>query len=202
MEQIKNNGNGNNALRTIKVIYETSLRGPSAISTEDVFTQPLYKVVKTGVLKLDPGVKRSPSDIFVFVVDGAPEWFMEKYEHLIREMQVIKIIGEVGITPVDYPGKITTLLSLCGVYPTLDGTMIEALGRDFVSLKNTEAGTLIEPTDLNGQVEGDIYLRIDTEILSEDLLGIISGDLVELTEKENGLYSVMGSSPTEGKSFN
>lgn len=194
-----------NPQRTMNVIYVDTLRGMSKEDCDVVFKNQftLYKVIRVGILKVSAGIKKSPSDVFVLDVTGAPDWFMERYSSFITTMPVISIVGELKSEKVEYPGsKITSLLSPIGVYSTLEQTMCEAIGNDYVSLIHTPNGLRLEENpNLRGSVPGDVYIRIDTSVMSDGLLSVISSEIVELVQDKDGLYRIVGEEPSYNKSI-
>lgn len=179
-------GENKGVIRVLDIIPVESVRGLSI----DEFDQfPMYEFLSEGVIKQNPGRKRSRHDIIFYDVTRASNDFKVRYGDLISELEVHKIIGERKVQS-DSPiaARITTIMRLDRIYPTLDRTELAELGSDFVAIRNTDAGIRIVPIITTKGIPDNMCLRIDSSNLSNSLLARISEDITELLEKPNGLY--------------
>ncbi len=189
------------AVRIMSVLPVDSLRG-QIVNLPELNTLRMYQVLEGGILKENAGIKRNHHDYIVYDVTNASDELKKYYGDFIIDMEVNNIIKEktffgnhvIKEPTTELKGKsITTLLSLLGEYGRLSRAEQETLGYDFVNVQNTMDGIKLTPVLRERDLKnGETYLRLDGKPISQELLEKISGDITELTKKENGLYEFTG----------
>lgn len=179
---MKNDING--AVRIMEVVPIDSIKGAWDSEFDKL---ALYELVAPGVLKPNCGLKKNKSDVLVFDVTNASPELKAQLGGNIREMKVSQIIG-VSKEMAPRAGKITAVIPLDGVYTSLGRGGMEALGHDYVQVIQSDEGLKVVPVITTKAIPDNLMLRVHPERLSEELAGKISGEIVELCEKEPGLY--------------
>ncbi len=185
------------AVRFVALIPASKMKGEILKDIKDIYSLPVYTKVEDGVLKLSSGVQRK-RDIY-FDVTTLPAEFHEKYNSVIEEMTVKRIIGEQSKNTVVPAGRIIYLLPLDERYSTYNKTIIEELGKDFVKITVTGEGIKVDDLLKLGNTYENVYLRVHPEFFSEVASETVSSYLTELYQKENGLYETLSKNMTDNK---
>lgn len=100
-----------------------------------------------------------------------------------------------------YDFNLVTLMPLDGIYGTLERQEMDALGYNYVTVSNTAEGISLNSLNSTTLVQNNTYLKVYPFLCSSSLRSKVSGELVELRKKENGLYERNGSFQ-QGKKMN
>lgn len=178
-------------VKILDVILMNEIKGNVS---DEFHSIPLYEYVEPGVIKENPGRRKSHDDILLYDVSNQSPEFKERYAAFIRELEVSSIIkiskGKKESTPS--AGRIITVLPLDGKYAKLSTKEADPLGHDFVSITAKEGGFEVKPLLVSKMMPDNIYLKVTPENLSDDLIAKLSSDMTELVQKENGLYESRG----------
>lgn len=185
-------------VRILDIIPVDSVKG----NTPDIFdTFPMYEYLSNGVIRINPGFKRKGAILF-YDVSSASEEFKNDHREMIIELDVSKILNPLQERDekddVSLGNRITTIMSLTGVYKDLNKDEISSLGKDFVVVTATEQGIKVGAVIRAKSLPDNLYLRFDPSIVEQPLLDKISSDTTELERLDSGLYREVGS-PTREK---
>ncbi len=181
----------NRAIRILDVIPMDKTR---RIPSQELDSFKLYKVIRSGVLKEDCGIKRKRSDIIVCDVSSASEEFKSRYADLIVEIDVNEIVpafrddDEKQSDSAIRISRIIELLPVDGTYASLTREELNMLGHNYVSIKSTPHGTKVTPVITTKPLPDNLYLIVNLETISDELREKITPELVELSTKPNNFY--------------
>lgn len=185
--------------KTGRLMEVLPVKDTIGFSSLELSRLPMYSIVGSGILKPNIGVNNR-NDLVVYDVTNTDEAFKQSFAGCIYEITVLEIINEKKKRPSHMPAsRITTLLSLLGNFQSLSDKEQHSLGCDFVRIEDTMEGLKVTPVIRSKGPVGDVYLRLDTLKISPDVLNKISGDLVEIVQKPNGLYQLSGMEEEMGK---
>lgn len=184
------------SIRIFDIIPVSSIEGRIPSEFDSI---PMYEYVDEGIIKENYGYKKDHGTILFYDVSSQSEELKKRYANLIQEIEVNKVIritSQRKKVETSQVGKIVTILPLDGTYSTLKKEEITALGNDYVTVTSKEEGIEIKPIISAKNIPDNMYLKVNTNRLPNELIAALSSELKELIQKPNGLYEDRGSIST------